>query len=51
MIGLIILIFLALGLLIWAWITGINNTGKKYSNYFEDDLFGEFSENEKDSVL
>lgn len=48
MIVLGILVFLALGLLIWAWVTGIGDMG---NNYFEGELFGEFTENDKDSIL
>jgi hypothetical protein len=51
MIVLGILVFLALGLLTWAWVTGIDYTENNHSDYMDDDLFGEFSENEKDSIL
>jgi hypothetical protein len=48
---LLIVLFLALVLLSWAWVKGIDYMKENHPDYKGEDLFGDFNEEEKNDIL
>lgn len=42
---------LAVGVISWRWVEGIDYMQKNHPDYKGDDLFGPFDEDDKDNVL
>lgn len=51
MIIVIISMVLAVGVISWRWVEGIDYMQKNHPDYKGDDLFGPFDEDDKDNVL
>ena len=46
-----ILMFVVVGLISYLWVRGINYVTRNHPDYKDDNLFGEFNENDKDNLL
>lgn len=51
MIIVIISMVLAVGVISWRWVEGIDYMQKNHPDYKGDDLFGPFDEDDKDNIL
>lgn len=51
MFGLVLFMVIAVGLLSWSWVNGIDYMKENHPDYKGDDLFGEFNEDDKDNIL
>lgn len=46
-----ILMFVVIAIISYLWVRGIDYMKENHPDYKGDDLFGEFDENDKDSIL
>jgi hypothetical protein len=46
-----VLMFFVVVIISYLWVRGIDYMNENHPNYKGDDLFGEFDENDKDSIL
>jgi hypothetical protein len=46
-----VLMFFVVAIISYLWVRGIDYMNENHPDYKGDDLFGEFDENDKDSIL